>query len=46
MKLDSGPLANNAQLHSYLLQIAETLTRLGQTDAARKFVVRPLRPLG
>jgi len=36
MKLDSGPLASNAHLHSYLLQIAETLTRLGQTDAAKK----------
>jgi hypothetical protein len=36
MKVDDGPLASNAELHGYLRQTAETLTRLGHSDAAMK----------
>jgi hypothetical protein len=36
MEVDYGPLASNAELHGYLLQTAEALTRLGQSDAAMK----------
>jgi uncharacterized protein YigA (DUF484 family) len=36
MQADDGPLASNAELHGYLLQTADTLTRLGQVEAAKK----------
>ena len=34
--MGNGPLASNTELHAYLLQTAEALTRLGQNEAAKK----------